>query len=266
MLERHHDDFAERGRAVRSARVPRTPADSPDIEAAGSRRRYDYFPYGKMLGAMAEAVEQRYGFAGRERAPASRLIHMRARVYEPATGRFLSRDPVPSTPRRVNSYTYATNSPTNLTDASGGCADRPPTPTSGSWQPPSSESSGESPPKPPHPMCPEDMANWCLWRADYPVGPWLLSFEYGDRVPVGSMPATAPSPTGPLPPMMVHGYRSRCACDYYDIYYCKANPDEYCAKYKKREVFNGPSPNWAVIPSRDHRNSCSAYCAKAGCP
>ena len=48
-------------------------------------------------------------------APASNLYYLRARYYDPATGRFLGQDPVPFLQR----YSYVGNSPTNLVDPSG---------------------------------------------------------------------------------------------------------------------------------------------------
>ena len=50
------------------------------------------------------------------------LIYLRARYYEPATGRFLSRDPFPmdtSDTQSVNRYIYVKNNPINSTDPTG---------------------------------------------------------------------------------------------------------------------------------------------------
>lgn len=47
---------------------------------------------------------------------------MRARYYDPQTGRFISRDPVDgelSLPQTHNPYTYSVNDPINLSDPSG---------------------------------------------------------------------------------------------------------------------------------------------------
>jgi RHS repeat-associated protein len=57
----------------------------------------------------------RFDFTNREREPESGLMHYRARTYDPATGRFLSRDPAP----KSNLYTYASNSPATGIDPSG---------------------------------------------------------------------------------------------------------------------------------------------------
>jgi hypothetical protein len=51
------------------------------------------------------------------------MMYYRARYYDPSTGRFLQKDPQPgklALPASVvNSYSYAGNNPTNLTDATG---------------------------------------------------------------------------------------------------------------------------------------------------
>jgi RHS repeat-associated protein len=52
----------------------------------------------------------------------SGLLYMRARWYDPSTGRFLSRDPVagqPEAPSSLNSYLYAGANPTRFSDPSG---------------------------------------------------------------------------------------------------------------------------------------------------
>lgn len=57
----------------------------------------------------------RYGFQGRESDTESGLQYFRARSYDPMTGRFTSRDPVPY----PNLYVFADNDPVNRTDPSG---------------------------------------------------------------------------------------------------------------------------------------------------
>lgn len=57
----------------------------------------------------------RYGWQGREKDAESGLHFFRARSYDPMTGRFTSRDPVPY----PNLYVFAHNDPTNKTDPSG---------------------------------------------------------------------------------------------------------------------------------------------------
>lgn len=68
-------------------------------------------------------VRTSYEFAGREWDWESGLMYMRARYYDPASGRFLQQDPsagaVSSPISVINPYVYAANSPSNLTDPSG---------------------------------------------------------------------------------------------------------------------------------------------------
>jgi RHS repeat-associated protein len=61
------------------------------------------------------------GFAGEWRDPAG-LIDLRARAYDPATGRFTSRDPFGGlgvAPQTANRYSYALNGPYRYADPSG---------------------------------------------------------------------------------------------------------------------------------------------------
>jgi RHS repeat-associated protein len=75
--------------------------------------RYRYDSFGNP--AAGNPGEDRYTFTGQSYDRATGLYDLRARQYDPATGRFLSPDPLPST----NPYPYAANSPTNLTDPYG---------------------------------------------------------------------------------------------------------------------------------------------------
>jgi len=63
-----------------------------------------------------------FGYAGQYRDAGPGTYNMRARQYDPATGRFLSQDPVapdPNLPVTMNPYEYAGEQPTNITDPSG---------------------------------------------------------------------------------------------------------------------------------------------------
>jgi RHS repeat-associated protein len=54
-----------------------------------------------------------YGFAGEEQADSGHL-YLRARTYNPQTGRFLQQDPVlgtPNQPRTLHNYAYSFNNP-----------------------------------------------------------------------------------------------------------------------------------------------------------
>jgi len=63
-----------------------------------------------------------FGFAGEQRDAETGLTYLRARMYSPGLGRFLSRDTVsPNAPgtQGYNPYAYAANNPTTWTDPSG---------------------------------------------------------------------------------------------------------------------------------------------------
>ena len=89
-----------------------------DAGQTGLGRAYE--PFGDLL-SIARHLETSYGFAG-EWADASGLIHLRARYYQPVTGRFIQPDPfagVPTRPISQNPYPYAYSNPLMYTDASG---------------------------------------------------------------------------------------------------------------------------------------------------
>lgn len=63
-----------------------------------------------------------YGFTGEQTDPETGLLHLRARQYEPGTGRFLSRDSVsPNAPgtQGFHAYAYVANNPMTWVDPSG---------------------------------------------------------------------------------------------------------------------------------------------------
>ncbi|HKZ53980.1 MAG TPA: RHS repeat-associated core domain-containing protein [Anaerolineales bacterium] len=79
-----------------------------------------YEPFGDLL-SIAGRLQTSYGFAG-EWADATGLIHLRARYYQPTSGRFVQSDPFPGVPTRpmsLNAYPYAYDNPLTYTDASG---------------------------------------------------------------------------------------------------------------------------------------------------
>jgi RHS repeat-associated protein len=79
-----------------------------------------YEPFGKQLSTAGNPLSK-YAFTGEQQDPTG-LIYLRARYYDPATGRFISKDPVrglASLPQTLNPYTYAINNPVRYTDPSG---------------------------------------------------------------------------------------------------------------------------------------------------
>ncbi|MDQ2877331.1 MAG: RHS repeat-associated core domain-containing protein, partial [Actinomycetota bacterium] len=86
---------------------------------AGTYRYYD--PYGNPLGTPPPAWPGTRGFAGGPADPATGLTRLGAREYDPATGSFISPDPLidPGTPRDLNAYAYALDDPASNSDPSG---------------------------------------------------------------------------------------------------------------------------------------------------
>jgi len=79
-------------------------------------------PYGEQL-ALAGLNPSSFGFSG-EWTDASNLIHLRARYYQPNSGRFFQLDPWDgslSQPSTFNPYLYVGNNPINYTDPTGQC-------------------------------------------------------------------------------------------------------------------------------------------------
>jgi len=85
---------------------------------------YGYTPYGRLL-KHDGTVDQPFTFVGEHGVlleGASGLYHMRARVYDSLTARFVSRDPRwpdLDDPRALNPYQYAAQNPLSLIDPSG---------------------------------------------------------------------------------------------------------------------------------------------------
>lgn len=85
--------------------------------------RYGYTPFG-LLRAEEGTTDNPFTYVGGlgVMAEADGLYFMRARFYDPDTGRFLGKDPVEGAltdPRGLHRYMYGLNSPVVLTDASG---------------------------------------------------------------------------------------------------------------------------------------------------
>ena len=67
----------------------------------------------------ADAIDILFGYIGRDWDEDVELQYNRARWYDPATGRWLSQDPIGFAAGDANLYRYVGNGPTNATDPSG---------------------------------------------------------------------------------------------------------------------------------------------------
>ena len=84
-------------------------------ETGSVRQARGYTPFGVPTYALGEPAGS-FGFAGEQYDAASGLIFLRARYYDPTTGRFLTRDPYPAlapVPQSLHRYVYCGNDPVN---------------------------------------------------------------------------------------------------------------------------------------------------------
>jgi RHS repeat-associated protein len=90
-------------------------------EAGTAAARFNYRPFGTMVGASGSATSD-IQFAGHRSDTASGLVYMRARYYAPTIGRFISPDPLAPQAyglQALNRFSYAYNDPVGLVDPSG---------------------------------------------------------------------------------------------------------------------------------------------------
>ncbi|HJQ23988.1 MAG TPA: RHS repeat-associated core domain-containing protein [Blastocatellia bacterium] len=92
------------------------------VDGAGQvLARYDYTPFGEPK--LVEGTPQtEFLYAGEQWDQEAHLLYLRARFYDPQTGRFLSADPLPGSPlapQSFNRYAYADNDPINQVDPLG---------------------------------------------------------------------------------------------------------------------------------------------------
>jgi len=78
---------------------------------------YTYDAFGQVIAHTGATTPLQ--FAGEYRDAESGLLYLRARHYDPATGQFLTRDPIEA--RTGEPYAYAGNNPVNRTDPMGLC-------------------------------------------------------------------------------------------------------------------------------------------------
>ncbi|MCC6188571.1 MAG: RHS repeat-associated core domain-containing protein [Anaerolineales bacterium] len=82
---------------------------------------YTYDAFGTLRSQMGGA-ESAFTFSGEQVDPEAGLVFLRARYYDPAVGRFISRDywrGVARAPQTHNRYVYVSKSPTNQVDPAG---------------------------------------------------------------------------------------------------------------------------------------------------
>ncbi|MEV5194721.1 RHS repeat-associated core domain-containing protein [Streptomyces clavifer] len=104
MVDDHHD----------------TASMTVDATTQAITRRYTK-PFGESRGAAPSAWPDDKGFLGKPADADTGLTHIGAREYDPATGRFLSVDPVlaPDDHESLNGYAYANNTPVTKSDPTG---------------------------------------------------------------------------------------------------------------------------------------------------
>jgi len=93
---------------------------SVDSSTQAVTRRY-YDPYGNPIGTAPPSWPGDKGFVGGTDDPATALTNLGAREYNPATGSFVSPDPLltPYDPQDLNPYAYAAGNPATNSDPSG---------------------------------------------------------------------------------------------------------------------------------------------------
>jgi len=84
---------------------------------------YTYDSFGFMTNSTGSATNW-FRYTARQFDSDTALYYYRARYYDPTTGRFLSEDPIGFKGSGTNFYAYAHNSPVNLIDPSGLCANK----------------------------------------------------------------------------------------------------------------------------------------------
>ncbi|MFJ1672806.1 RHS repeat-associated core domain-containing protein [Streptomyces bottropensis] len=91
-----------------------------DATTQAITRRYTK-PFGEARGTTPSTWPDDKGFLGKPADADTGLTHVGAREYDPATGRFLSADPIlaPDDHESLNGYAYANNTPVTLSDPTG---------------------------------------------------------------------------------------------------------------------------------------------------
>ena len=87
------------------------------ITAIANHITYD--AWGQITSETNTAIDEIYGYAGRETDEESHLNFNRARYLDPAAGRWISEDPIGFAAGDTNLASYVGNSPADATDPSG---------------------------------------------------------------------------------------------------------------------------------------------------
>ena len=88
---------------------------------------YSYDAFGQTRKEMGH-VDNDFRFTGEQMDDETGLIYLRARYYDPDTGRFINKDPIQgigTMTQSINRYVYSMNNPVNLVDPSGYCGETP---------------------------------------------------------------------------------------------------------------------------------------------
>jgi RHS repeat-associated protein len=91
------------------------------VDSSGnSQKSYQYDVYGEVTGGSG-SLSNEFDFAGQQTDDTG-LQYLRARYYDPATGTFLSREPLSLVPQTaMQGYGFALGTPTGMTDLDGLC-------------------------------------------------------------------------------------------------------------------------------------------------
>jgi RHS repeat-associated protein len=107
--------------AVTDEKAHETPTDGHGYDAFGKPRARDWQSSQDQMQPEATGYSTERGFTGHEHLDPLYLIHMNGRVYDYRLGRFLSVDPIVSTPKSqaLNPYSYIGNNPLSGVDPTG---------------------------------------------------------------------------------------------------------------------------------------------------
>jgi RHS repeat-associated protein len=85
-----------------------------------------YSPWGQKVSTTGDALTSMFSFQSDPTDPDTGLVDMGARNYDPAQGRFETRDSIfgdPRSPMSLNQFVYGEDNPVSLSDPDGMCSD-----------------------------------------------------------------------------------------------------------------------------------------------